>query len=181
MPTPENPGAHAFFSMALESTDGSLVASPRGLLARSRVRTLRAIVAAIRPRGHGFDQPIDDDVVAEVVESMRHLPLGLRIWFESGLVLLEYGMPLYGRRLHRFSDLTPAEGLALLSRWEHGRGLRNTLVRGLRFLIFFAFYQHHSVLQALEIDWPGRAATLIRLRAELMHREAESEPASNAR
>lgn len=166
--------------MVSESTDGSLVGIPRGLLARSRLRTLRAVVAAIRPRGHGFDQPIDDDVVAEVVESIHHLPVGLRIWFETGLVLVEYGTPLYARRLRRFSNLTPAEGLALLSRWEHGRGLRNALVRGLRFLIFFAFYQHHRVLQALEIDWAGRAATLIRLRAELMHRESESDPASHA-
>jgi hypothetical protein len=166
--------------MASESTDGSLVASSRGLLARSRLRTLRAVVAAIRPRGHGFDQPIDDDVVAEVAESIRHLPMGLRIWFETGLVAVEYGMPLYARRMRRFSTLPPAEGLALLARWEHGRGLRNTLVRGLRFLIFFAFYQHHSVLKAMEIDWPGRAATLIRLRAELMHREAGADAADHA-
>jgi hypothetical protein len=166
--------------MVSVSTDGSLAALLRGPLARSRLRTLRAIVAAIRPRGHGFDQPIDDDVVAEVGASMQHLPLGLRIWFETGIVLLEYGMPLYARRLRRFSDLAPAEALALLSRWEHGRGLRNALVRGLRFLIFFAFYQHPRVLEALEIDWAGRAATLIRLRAELMHRESASGSASHA-
>jgi hypothetical protein len=164
--------------MVPESTDGSLVTVPRGPLARARLRTLRAVVAAIRPRGYGFDQPIDDDVVAEVTESIRHLPMGLRVWFETGLALVEYGTPLYARRMCRFSSLTPAEGLALLSRWEHGRGLRNALLRGLRFLIFFSFYQHHRVLETLQIDWPGRAATLIRLRAELMHREGGAGPAS---
>ena len=29
-------------------------------------RIVRAVIAAIRPRGHGFDQPIDDDVLRDV-------------------------------------------------------------------------------------------------------------------
>ena len=29
-------------------------------------RILRAVIAAIRPRGHGFDQPIDDDVLGDI-------------------------------------------------------------------------------------------------------------------
>jgi hypothetical protein len=151
------------------STEGYL-AIPWGLVRRSRRRTLQAVVAAIRPRGHGFDQPIDDDVVAQVEESLHHLPATLRIWFWLGMGFVEWGTPLYARRLRRFSSLAPSEGLEILSRWEHARGgPRKALIRGLRFLIFFAFYQHHRVLESLEIDWAGRATTLIRLRAELMH------------
>ena len=40
---------------------------------------------------------------------------------------------------------------------------------GLRTLVFLAFYQHPDVLASLDIDWAGRADTLVRRRAELLH------------
>jgi hypothetical protein len=48
-------------------------------------------VAAIRPRGHGFDQAIDDDVLAKVVAFFPYLPTPMRLSFPMGLRLLELG------------------------------------------------------------------------------------------
>lgn len=141
-------------------------------LGRVQARTLRAVVAAIRPRGHGFDQPIDDDVARQVEQSIAHLPGALGLWFKMGLRFIEYGPPIYARRLSRFSNLPPPEGLEYLSRWEQARGPVKTLLRGLRFLIMFSFYQHPDVLADLEVDWAGRAVTLTRLRAELLEERA---------
>ena len=39
-------------------------------------------------------------------------------------------------------------------------------------LVFLAFYQHPDVLASLEVDWAGRAATLVARRAELLHGRA---------
>ncbi len=140
----------------------------RGAGAGLRARALRAVVAAIRPRGHGFDQPIDDDVVRDVEAGLRHVPRSLRLWITLGLYFVEFGAPLLARRFCRFSSLSPEVGFELLAPWEHARGVRHSLLRGLRFLIFFSFYQHPLVLQSLEVDWAGRAATLAHLRAELL-------------
>jgi hypothetical protein len=133
-----------------------------------RRQILRAVVAAIRPRGHGFDQPIEDDVAGEVEDSIQNLPRLLGFWFKVGLLFIEYGTPLYARRLRRFSRLPASDGLAILSRWERARGVRAALLRGLRLLIYFAFYQHPQVLAGMEIDWEGRAAKLVARRAELL-------------
>lgn len=137
-------------------------------LSPRRERILRAVIAAMRPRGHGFDQPIDDDVLAGVVDSLRAVPAAVRIGLIAGLDLVEYGPPLYARRWSRFSRLTPAEGLSVLARWERGRGLRAELYRGYRTLIFLSFYQHPEVLASLEVAWEDRARMLIRRRAELL-------------
>jgi hypothetical protein len=148
--------------------DETVPVVPPGALALARRQILRAVVAAIRPRGHGFDQPIEDDVAREVEDSIQSLPRLLGFWFEVGLFFIEYGTPLYARRLRRFSRLPPSDGLAILSRWERARGVRMALLRGLRFLIYFAFYQHPQVLAHMEIDWEGRAAMLVTRRAELL-------------
>jgi hypothetical protein len=156
---------------ALSSTRG------KGLLSGLRARALRAIVAAIRPRGHGFDQPIEDDVVRDVEAGLGHVPRSLRLWLTLGIYFVEFGAPLLARRFRRFSSLGPEEGFALLAPWEHARGVRHSLLRGLRFLIFFSFYQHPLVLQSLEVDWEGRATTLARLRAELLRQGPAAAPA----
>lgn len=153
-------------------SNGDMFEPPTAGLARVQVRAVRAVVAAIRPRGHGFDQPIDDDIAREVGHSIAQLPGALKRWFTMGLYFIEYGPPVYARRLSRFSKLTPSEGLEYLGRWEHARGPLKTLLRGLRFLILFSFYQHPAVLAELQVDWASRAATLTRLRAELLHEQA---------
>jgi hypothetical protein len=148
----------------------------RGAVSTTRGRALRAVVAAIRPRGHGFDQPIDDDVARDVEDGLRFVPGMLRLWLSLGLYFVEFGPPLYARRLCRFSSLPPEEGFEILSGWEHARGLRGSLLHGLRFLVYFSFYQHPHVLRDLEVDWPSRATALSRRRAELLRLEAQVRP-----
>ena len=64
---------------------------------RGTARILRAAVAAIRPRGHGFDQPIDADVLSEMQRFFVHLPTPMRLGFPVGLRLLEWGPPVFAR------------------------------------------------------------------------------------
>ena len=77
-------------------------------LSATTVRILRAAVAAIRPRGHGFDQAIDDDVLAKVVAFFPYLPTPMRLSFPMGLRLLELGPAAVLKRPARFSSL-PAD------------------------------------------------------------------------
>ena len=131
-------------------------------------RILRAAIAAIRPRGHGFDQPIDDDVLEEIQRFIPFLPGPMRIAFPAGLRLLEYGPPIFARRWVRFSALPTDEARRYLESFQHAGGLRAALVVGLRALVLLAFYQHPQVLAHLGIDWQGRAVELTRRRAELL-------------
>jgi len=131
-------------------------------------RILRAAVAAIRPRGHGFDQPVDGDVLEEVQRFLPFLPTPLRIAFPLGLRLLEYGPPLFAGRWSRFSALETDQARAYLESFQRAGGLRAALVLGLRTLVLLAFYQHPQVLAHLGVDWQGRAIELTRRRAELL-------------
>jgi hypothetical protein len=135
---------------------------------RGTVRILRAAVAAIRPRGHGFDQPIDADVLAEVQRFLPHLPTPMRLAFPVGLRLLEYGPPLFAGRLTRFSSMAPDAARAYLEGFHRAGGPRAAMVLGLRALVFLAFYQHPAVLADMGIDWQGRAVAMTRRRAELL-------------
>ena len=131
-------------------------------------RILRAAIAAIRPRGHGFDQPVDDDVLEEIQRFIPFLPGPMRIAFPAGLRLLEYGPPLFARRWSRFSALPIDQARAYLEGFQRAGGLRAALVVGLRALGLQAFYQHPQVLAHLGSDWQGRAVELTRRRAELL-------------
>lgn len=137
-------------------------------LSRSTLRVLRAAVAAIRPRGHGFDQPIDDDVLRATVDFFPHLPTPMRLAFPIGLRLLELGPIVVLRRPVRFSRLSPEDGRAYLDRVHAGGGPLAPMVLGLRTLVLLHFYQHPTVLAALDIDWAGRADALIKRRAALL-------------
>ena len=138
-------------------------------MSRSTRRILRAAIAAIRPRGHGFDQPIDDDVLLDVESFFPFLPWPLRLGLPVGLRLVEFGPPLFARRWGRFSTMPPAEAARYLASFQHAGGLRAALLAGLRALVFLAFYQHPDVLASLGVDWAGRADALVRRRAELLH------------
>ena len=135
-------------------------------------RVLRAVIAAIRPRGHGFDQPIDDDVLADIERFFPFLPWPLRIGLPVGLYLVEFGPPLFARRFCRFSTMPVADAEEYLSAFQHAGGIREALMMGLRTLVFLAFYQHPRVLAVLGIDWAARADVLTRKRAELLHDRA---------
>jgi hypothetical protein len=141
-------------------------------MSRATTRILRAVIAAIRPRGHGFDQPIDDDVLCEVERFLPFLPWPLRLGLPVGLRLLDLGPPLLARRWCRFTSMPLPEAARYLGDFERAGGLRAALLMGLRTLVFLAFYQHPRVLASLEVDWAGRADALVRRRAELLHGHA---------
>jgi hypothetical protein len=132
-------------------------------------RILRAVIATIRPRGHGFDQPIDDDVLRDIQRFFPYLPWPLRLSLPLGLWLVELGPPLFVRRWRRFSAMAPEEAASYLAAFQHAGRLRAALLTGLRTLVFLAFYEHPQVLASLGIDWAGRADALVLRRAELLH------------
>lgn len=137
-------------------------------LSATGLRTLRAVIAALRPRGHGFDQPIDDQVLHDVVNFFPFLPTPLRLSFPLGLLLVEFGPPLFARKWTRFSAMSVPEAQAYIEPWAVAGGLRTALYLGLRTLVFMAFYQHPDVLASLGVDWQGRADMLVQRRAELL-------------
>ena len=137
-------------------------------MSRGTLRIMWAAMAAIRPRGHGFDQPIEDAVMRDIQTFLAYLPTPMRIGFPIGLRLLEYGPPIFARRMTRFSTMPVDEARQYLDGFAHAGGLRASLIIGVRTLVLLAFYQHPDVLQSLQIDWPGRAAELTRRRGELL-------------
>jgi hypothetical protein len=138
-------------------------------MSEGRTRILRAVIAAIRPRGHGFDQPVEDDVLRDMQRFFPFLPWPLRYGLPLGLLLVQLGPPLFARRWCRFTSMSPEEGGAYLAGFQHAGGLRAALLMGLRTLVFLAFYQHPQVLASLDVDWAGRAQALTARRAELLH------------
>jgi hypothetical protein len=137
-------------------------------LSRAAVGTLRAAIAAIRPRGRGFDQPLDEHVLGEIETALPYLPAPMRLAFPLGLRLIEFGAPLFVRRWERFSRMPTDEAQRYLERLQQAGGLPAALVLGLRSLVFLSFYQHPSVLASLEVDWAARAETQVRRRTALL-------------
>jgi hypothetical protein len=130
---------------------------------------LRSLIATIRPRGHGFDQPIDDDVLAEVDRTVRFMPRPLRILFPLGLRLLEWGPVVLAGTPTRLSRMPREDALALCERWLRSR-IRpiRMLMLGLRALVYLAFFRHPAVLEAMNVRWDRRMADAVRLRAETL-------------
>jgi hypothetical protein len=127
---------------------------------------LRAVIAAIRPRGHGFDQPVDEDVLVEIDRTLPYLPNPSRLGLPLGLRLLEWGPFVFAGRPTRLSRMNRDEARVYLQRWLDSRlTLPRFLVYGLRALVFLAFYQHPSVLDAMGVRWDRRLLEAVELRA----------------
>jgi len=130
---------------------------------------LRAVIDALRPRGRGFDQPIDEDVLLEIDRTLPCLPTLTRVGLPLGLHALEWGAPLFTGRATRLTGMDRADARAYLQGWLDSRiTLRHLLVFGLRALVFIAFYQHPSVLTAMGVGWDRRMIETVRLRADTL-------------
>jgi hypothetical protein len=141
------------------------VPAPEHLSPRS-VEILRSLIATIRPRGHGFDQPIDEDVLVEVDRTVPFMPRPLRLLYPLGLRLLEWGPLVFAGRPTRLSRMPREEALALCKRWLHSRfGPVRMLMLGVRALVYLAFFQHPAVLEAMSVRWDRRMVETVRLRA----------------
>lgn len=136
------------------------------------VEILRAVVAAIRPRGHGFDQPIDEDVLLEIDRTVPYAPAPLRMTLPLGLRALEWTPLLWGAGATRLTVMRREEALPYLERWLGSRiAPCRVLLLGIRALTFLAFYQHPAVLASMGVDWQGRIAPATRRRAETLERD----------
>lgn len=136
-------------------------------LSNGSAAILRAVVAAIRPRGHGFDQPIDEDVLAEIDRTLPFFPAPLRLGLPLGLRLLEWGPCVFAGRFTRMSRMSSLEAQRYIRGWIESRlAPRRVLGLGLRALVYLAFYQHPAVLAAMEVHWDERLEEAVRLRAE---------------
>jgi hypothetical protein len=131
-------------------------------------RILRAALVAIRPHGHGFDQPIDDDVMARIEDFFPYLPTPMRLAFPLGLRLLEWAPLLVVRRVTRLSRMPTDDARRYLERALVMGGPLGALVLGVRALVLLNFYQHPVVLETLQVDWAGRRDELVARRAELL-------------
>jgi hypothetical protein len=141
------------------------VPAPEHLSPRSAA-ILRSVIATIRPRGHGFDQPIDEDVLAEIDRTVPFMQLSLRMLFPIGLRLLEWGPLLFAGRPTRLSRMPREEALAFCERWLQSRfGPVRMLMLGVRALVYLAFFQHPAVLEAMGVRWDRRMVETVRLRA----------------
>jgi hypothetical protein len=145
--------------------ESSGVTLPRNLSPRSAA-VLRAVIDALRPRGHGFDQSIDEYVLLEIDHTLPCLPRLMRLGLPLGLRLLEWGPPLLVGRARRLTALDRQEARAYLQGWLDSRlTARRLLVHGLRALVMLAFYQHPSVLDAMGVRWDRRLVETVHLRA----------------
>ena len=149
---------------------------PRHLSPRSAA-ILRAVIDALRPRGHGFDQSIDESVLLEIDRTLPCLPPLTRLGLPLGLRLLEWGPPLFAGHARRLTSLDRQEARSYLQGWLDSRwSFRRLPVYGLRALIFLAFYQHPTVLEAMGVRWEQRMVESVTLRATTLDRAKYGHP-----
>jgi hypothetical protein len=120
----------------------------------------------MRPRGDGFDQLSDAEVLNRVVAQIEALPRRLQLGLKVGLRLLDWS-PLASYR-KRLSRLPPDEARVFLEQRIPAAGVIGQVVRGVRALVMIGFYQHPDILRSLGVDWEGRRHAMTARRAELL-------------
>jgi hypothetical protein len=140
-------------------------------IVRSVTRTLARVVAVLRPREGIYDVDVDDRVLAMMLRFVPYMAGPIRIGFPFGLLLVEYGAPLFGHGFVRFRSMDRARAAAYLERIGRGAEPFRLLFDGLRVLVLVAFYQQPEIMAALEVDWASQAKELIARRAKLMAME----------
>lgn len=153
-----------------------LGALPLRNLSPTSTRILRAAIAGLRPRGHGFDQPIDEEVIAEIDRMIPCFPTLFQLDFSLGLRVLEWILLVFTGRPTRLTRMGRDQAIRYLDGWRTSRfALRRMLLFGVRTLVYLAFYQHPSVLSAMAVGWDRRMDETIRLRADTLDRETHAD------
>lgn len=148
------------------------------MLGKTSMRILRHAVAVMRPRGGVFDLDVDDEVLDSMVGFLEYLPAPARLSFPLGLRLLEYGPFLFREGFRTFSSMDGETAARYLHHWERAGSAPSLLYQGVRALVFVCFYQHPKILEAMEVDWQGRADERVRFRARVMREKILREAAS---
>jgi hypothetical protein len=138
------------------------------VLDTTSMRILKHAMAVMRPRGGVFDVDVDDDVLRSIVGFLEYLPAPTRLSFPLGLRLLEYGPFLFREGFRTFSSMDEETAARYLHHWERAGSAPSLLYQGVRALVFVCFYQHPRILEAMEVDWQGRADNRVRFRARVM-------------
>jgi len=137
------------------------------------MRTMRAAVRVLCPRDGGFRVSVDEGVLRTTLSFVPFLPLPFRWGLPFGLLYLEFAPVLFRYGLRRFSSMTHDTATRYIAEFEQSRGPFLMLYQGLRGLMLMAFYQQPEVLDALEIEWQGRADELVERRARLLRMAPE--------
>jgi len=138
------------------------------VLGPSSMRILKHAIAVMRPRGGVFDLDVDEEVCRSMVGFLEYLPAPTRLSFPLGLRLLEYGPFLFREGFRTFSSMDSETAARYLHHWERAGSAPSLLYQGVRALVFVCFYQHPKILEAMEVDWQGRADERVRFRARIM-------------
>lgn len=141
------------------------------MLGKTSMRILRHAVAVMRPRGGVFDLDVDDDVLRSMAGFLEYLPAPTRLSFPLGLRLLEYGPFLFREGFRTFSSMDEETAARYLHHWERAGSTPSLLYQGVRALVFVCFYQHPKILEAMEVDWQGRADERVRFRARILREQ----------
>ena len=116
-------------------------------------------------------------MLVEIDRTLPYLPTLSRVGLPLGLRVLEWESLLFTGRRARLSGMGRDEARAYLQGWLDSRlAPRRLLVYGLRALIFLAFYQHPTVLEAMGVHWDRRLVETAVLRAETLHHAGHGEP-----
>jgi hypothetical protein len=116
-------------------------------------------------------------VLVEIDRTLPYLPRLSRIGLPLGLRVLEWGPLVFAGQPTRLSRMNRDDARAYLQGWLDSRlGSRRLLVYGLRALIFLAFYQHPTVLEAMGVHWDRRLVEAVGLRADTLDRAAYGDP-----
>lgn len=117
---------------------------------------------------------IEEEVVDGVARFLTALPPHMRAGALLGALLFEAAPAARPANLGRtFSRLSPAAAEAEFARWWEGPGPQRFVVKTLKMLLAFAYYEHPRVKERMTYDpdrWIGQAA---RERLERFAREIE--------
>lgn len=149
------------------------------MLGKTSTKILMHAIAVMRPRGGFFDAEIDGDVARSILSFLEYLPAPTRLTFPLGLRLVEYGPFLFREGFRRFTSMDDETATRYIHHWERAGGAPAMLYQGVRALVLVCFYQHPKILEAMEVDWQGRADERVRYRVAVLREMAAASKAAS--
>lgn len=148
------------------------------MLGKASTKILMHAIAVMRPRGGPFDAQIDGDVARSIISFLEYMPAPTRLSFPFGLRLVEYGPCLFREGLRRFTSMDDETAARYIHHWERAGGAPAMLYQGVRALVLVCFYQHPKILEAMEVDWQGRADERVAYRVGVLRERMKAAKAS---